>query len=136
MRSGPGSGRSAYDPIADVLDSRQYGAVRLSPRSLMVVPTLFLGATTVALTVLYPLAARPLSHPGDEPIIERARSDASLIIHDAETHRRATFPIVMRLADRTCVELRSLATNGAGSYSACYDRKTGKKIEEEANLGF
>lgn len=92
--------------------------------------------TTALLVWLYPLATRPLTHPEDATLVERARSDARNIFHDAEWHRRSTFPIVMRLADRTCVELRAWATSGAGSYLVCYDQRSGKKVEERSELGF
>lgn len=114
----------------------QYGPVRLSSRSLIVVPTFCLVMAAAVLIALYPLATRPLSRPGDEPIIARARSDARLVFHDAEVHKRATFPIVMRLAHQTCVELRSRAADGAGTYLACYDELTGKKTEERTEAGF
>jgi hypothetical protein len=42
----------------------------------------------------------------------------------------------MRFADRTCVELRSVATDGAGSYLVCYDGRNGKKVEERSKAGF
>jgi hypothetical protein len=110
--------------------------MRLSRTKPEVVLTLTILALTATVTWLYPLAARSFTRPGDQALVARARSDARKIFHDTELHTRSTFPIVMRFADRTCVELRSVATEGAGSYLVCYDGRNGKKVEERSEAGF
>jgi hypothetical protein len=89
----------------------------------------------VGVAYLYPSATVPLVRPGDEGMVTRARSDADLLFRTAAEHRPATFPIVFRIADRTCVELRSRERDGRGSYVACYDRHA-RKLEEEVSAGF
>lgn len=88
------------------------------------------------MALLYLMSIRPLLLPGDELLVERTRTDAGATFGDREAHRRATFPMVMRLADRTCVELRSRAKDGRGTYLACYNARSGKKVEERAESGF
>lgn len=110
--------------------------MHFSRRSLIISLSLVIVSMLAGLVTLYPLATRPLIRSGDEAIVERARSDAPLIFHEARVHERSTFPIVMKLVDRTCVELRSWAADGAGSYLACYDKRTGKKVEERSEGGF
>ena len=110
--------------------------MRLSHHNVVIALSLALISTAAVLACLYPLATRPLSRPEDAALIERARSDARMIYRDADAHRRSTFPLVVRLADQTCVELRSWATGGAGSYLVCYDRRSGKKVEERSEAGY
>jgi hypothetical protein len=93
-----------------------------------------LGTTLIALAFLYPLAMRPLVRSGDSSLVERARKDASLRMEMSNGPK--TFPIVMHLTDRNCVELRSTLADGAGSYLVCYDARTGQKLEERLNMGF
>jgi hypothetical protein len=99
---------------------------------------LFLALVTAmtAIVIGYPLATRPLTRAGDKSIVERASRDARTTYLDVDAHRRSTFPIVLRLVDRTCVELRSWAADGAGSYTVCYDARSGKKMAEQTNAGF
>jgi hypothetical protein len=108
----------------------------LSHRTFTILVLVALLAAMLAIVLGYPLATRPLVRPGDEAIVERARGDARAIFRGAEAHDRSTFPIVVRLVDRTCVELRSWATDGTGSYNVCYDARTGNKMMEQANAGF
>jgi hypothetical protein len=95
-----------------------------------------LAGVFAVLVVGYPLANRPLTRADDGPIVERARRDAGAVFRDAGAHGRSTFPIVLRLVDRTCVDLRSWATDGAGSYTVCYDVRSGRKLSEQVNTGF
>jgi hypothetical protein len=76
--------------------------------------------------------ARLFVRPEDRMLVEMARKDARAIF----TQETSTFPIVMRLSDRNCVELRSNRADGAGSYLACYDPQTDRKTEERASTGF
>ena len=89
-----------------------------------------------AIAILYPRANRPLVRAGDAPWVERAQAEARRLFRDGAGHDRATFPIVMRLSDRICVELRSIAASGAGTYVACYDPRSGEKVEERAYGGY
>lgn len=95
-----------------------------------------LAAALLTIAILYPLATRPLSRPGDKPLIEQARRDAEAAFGGGTAAGPKTFPIVIRLLGRTCVELRSLRGDGAGSYVACYESRTGAKLEERASIGF
>jgi len=123
-------------PLAGILDKHQNAVMRISTRSTTVALTLLLLIAAAAIATLYPLATRPTFRPGDEAFIERAKADARANFRGADAYGRNAFPVVMRLSDRTCVELRSYKTDGAGSYIACYDRQAGKKIEEGFGVGF
>jgi hypothetical protein len=107
-----------------------------SYRSTIIALMLTLIAMVTIIVIIYPLATRPLTRSGDDAVIYKARTDARIIFHDRAAHKRMTFPIVTRLSDRTCVELRSWAADEAGTYLVCYDRRTGKKVEERAEGGF
>ena len=85
---------------------------------------------------LYRSASRPLVRPEDAPLVQKARRDSLKIFPRGGADRGSNFAIVMRLEDRSCVELRSRATDKAGTYLACYDAHTGKIIEERAHAGF
>lgn len=96
---------------------------------------LLLGAV-VGLAVLYPRATRSLVQPHQQQLVLRAEQGAArAFTHSREEQRRITFPVVMELGDRTCVELRSTASDRAGSYLACYSR-SGQVLEERATVGF
>eukprot|EP00456_Euglypha_rotunda_P031233 TRINITY_DN24337_c0_g1_i1.p2 TRINITY_DN24337_c0_g1~~TRINITY_DN24337_c0_g1_i1.p2 ORF type:complete len:110 (+),score=10.83 TRINITY_DN24337_c0_g1_i1:136-465(+) len=109
--------------------------MRLSSRSILIALTISLVAVLAALAILYFRANLPLVRPGDAVWLERARKDARAIFPET-VQQRTAFPIVMRLSDRICVELRSTTADGAGSYQACYEARTGKKVEERAEGGF
>lgn len=104
-----------------------------SSRLAIAILSALLGASLIAVAILYPLALRPLVRSGDTALVERARRDAALLGVSKELK---TFPIVMRLGDRNCAELRSTLADGAGSYVACYDAHTGNKVEELSAIGF
>jgi hypothetical protein len=98
--------------------------------------TALLVAAAVALTVLYPRAMRSLVQPHHQHLVDRAeRQAAATFSHTLEDQRRLTFPMVMELSNRTCVELRSTAADGGGNYVACYSRG-GEVLEERATVGF
>ena len=79
---------------------------------------------------LYPRAIRPLVRADQQPLVERAQRHAAAAYGaDAERQRRATFPIVTELADRTCVELRSTRADRVGKFIACYNPETRQRLE-------
>ena len=106
--------------------------MRVSNRTIIGGLMFLLLLALIVIAMLYPIATRPLVRPADAMLVEKARKDARAILHDDVT----TFPIVMRLSDRECVELRSPQADGAGSYLACYDTHTNQKVEERLNIGF
>jgi hypothetical protein len=87
-------------------------------------------AALVAIGVLYPRATRPLVFDHDQALIERATRQAADLTKGNPDIVRTTFPIVMHLTDRSCVELRSTRSDGAGTYTVCFERQTGNFIEE------
>jgi hypothetical protein len=96
---------------------------------------LLVGAS-VGLAVLYPRATRSLVQPDQQHLVQRAEQAAAVTFqHSPDDERRITFPIVMELSDRTCVELRSMRADGGGNYLACYSRN-GQVLEERATGGF
>ena|SRR5215213_1499691 len=89
---------------------------------------LLLAASLVANMLLYRKASRPLFEEGDRPLIERTIASAARSQRVSPDEIRAdAFPIVMRSARRTCVELRRY--DRLGYSGACYDRG-GRLIEE------
>lgn len=105
-------------------------------RLIIVALCVLLGGAAVGLAVLYPHATRSLVQPHHQHIVQRAEQAAAAAFgHSAEDQRRITFPIVMELGDRTCVELRSTAPDRGGNYLACYAR-SGRVLEERATVGF
>ncbi|WP_162232692.1 hypothetical protein [Sphingomonas sanxanigenens] len=64
---------------------------------------------------LYRSARRPLVPPEDAPLVQKARRDSLKIFPRGDANRASSFAIVMRLEDRSCVELRSRATDKAGT---------------------
>lgn len=97
---------------------------------------LLLIAAVAGLAILYPRATRSLVQPQQQPIVDRAEREAAATFrHSPEDQRRITFPMVMEMSDRTCVELRSSAGDGGGNYLACYSRG-GEVLEERATVGF
>ena len=84
---------------------------------------------------LYPKATRPVVGEADQPLIERTIAMHSIGANGVEHGqylRHHFFPIVVHLADRDCVELRS--RHGRGHAGACYDRRTGEVLEETASV--
>ncbi|SEI57875.1 hypothetical protein SAMN05518849_101148 [Sphingobium sp. AP50] len=109
--------------------------MHLSSRTIIIGLTLLLVASLATLTFLYPAANLPLVRRDDAAWVEKARKDARAIFPETVQERK-TFPIVMRLSDRICIELRSTAADGTGSYLVCYEARTGKKVEERSVVGF
>jgi hypothetical protein len=99
-----------------------------SKRLVVALLVMLLVASLAANLILYRKPGRPLFGEGDRPLIERT---VRLFVLDGITSRadieRETFPIVMRLSDRTCVELRR--HDGRGRRAACYNRR-GRVTEE------
>ena len=94
-------------------------------------------AALVVIAMLYPRATRPLAFDHDQALIERATGQAAELNKERrEDVTRQTFPIVMHLVDRSCVELRSTRSDGAGTYTVCYERQSGNFIEERLQGGF
>jgi hypothetical protein len=92
--------------------------------------SLLLAASLAANVWLYPRATRPLVQPSQQGLVERARRHAGKAYGaDATRQARVTFPIVMTLSDRSCVELRSTRKDRVGDFLACYDPKTGQLLE-------
>ena len=88
-------------------------------------------ATAAGLFILYPRATRPLVYAHQQALVDRTINQAAKEFREPPSDlRRLTFPIVMELSDRTCVELRSSSNqHGAVGYLACY-KKAGEIIEE------
>jgi hypothetical protein len=85
-------------------------------------------AAVVCDVLLYPRATRPLVLPGnDAAVADAQRGMATEMRTTVEEVRRLTFPIVMSLSDRTCVELRANGRVGI-DYVECRDTR-GKIIE-------
>lgn len=86
-------------------------------------------AAVVCDVLLYPRAMRQLVAPGDEARVADVQRDmATLMRTTVEDVRRLTFPIVMHMSDRTCVELRAKGRVG-NDYVECRDTR-GKVIEQ------
>lgn len=83
-----------------------------------------------AIAILYPRATRPLVAEHQHALVAAAQRDAATFFGaNADEIRRRSFPIVISLSDRTCVELKPLH-GGNGGYVACYDAKSGHLVEE------
>jgi hypothetical protein len=106
---------------------------RPSRQKLIVGALVLLLATSVAGNLLlYRQASRPLHTEGDRPLIERTAAHFAAIERTtADEIMTDSFPIVLHLADRTCVELRHIG--GMGHRGACYDRQ-GELLEETASV--
>jgi hypothetical protein len=97
---------------------------------IIILLSVLLALSLAANLYLYPRATRPLARPEQQALIERAQRHAAAAYGaDAERQRRATFPIVMELADRTCVELRSTRADRVGNFIACYDPRTHQRLD-------
>ena len=105
-------------------------------RLIVIALCVLLVGAAVGLAILYQRATRTLVQPHHQHLVQRAEQEAAATFHHSpEDQRRITFPMVMELGDRTCVELRSTAPHGAGNYLACYSRG-GQVLEERATVGF
>ncbi|MGA9582259.1 MAG: hypothetical protein WBR13_09865 [Allosphingosinicella sp.] len=93
---------------------------------------LLIGAL-IAVAVCYPRATRPLVAEHQRVLVERAQRDAAVFFGGKSTGiKENSFAVVMRLSDRTCVELKPLR-RGNGGYLACYDERSGRIVEELAH---
>ena len=72
--------------------------------------------------------------PDDRGYVERAlRTGSREFGATPEDYRRLTRPTVNKRADEICVILATSHSYGDGSYSACYDRRSGHVIEERVS---
>jgi hypothetical protein len=95
-----------------------------------------LAVSLAANLYLYQRPPRPMVQPEQQALVERARRHAAAAYGaDAAEQARLTYPIVFQLADRTCVELRSTRDDRAGNFIACYDPKTGQRLEANRAAG-
>lgn len=100
----------------------------------MTVATLLvlLAAATVAIAILYLRAVRPSVAAHQQPLVERTqRQAASEFRVKPESITETSYPLVMELTDKTCVELRPYQ-QGDGGYLACYNTRTGRLVETRA----
>lgn len=98
---------------------------------------LLLLVALIQLAVVYPKATRILVKPAQQDLVDRAVREAAVQFRTTPREQaRSTFPIVMELHDRKCVELRSTLSDGGGNYIACYDNRTGKQLYEMISSGF
>ena len=89
-----------------------------------------LAVSVIANLYLYPRATRPMVSDADQHWVERARRHAAAAYGpDADRQAKETFPIVMELNDRTCVELRSKRADRVGNFLVCYNPKTRQLLE-------
>lgn len=85
---------------------------------------------------LYPLANATAIQPGDAPVVSHAMNDAQKLFRSEPINIASRLPVVIRMSDRTCVELRPYSKVPAGTYLACYDNRNGHLIEERATGGY
>ena len=79
-------------------------------------------------------ATRPLYYPDDRVFISRSVRQAAAHFRTSEEEVvRTTFPLVMRMSDRICVELRPKRTD-LGGYLACYRAPGDQLIEEQIKI--
>jgi hypothetical protein len=102
------------------------------PRKRIVLLACMLAASIALNVVLYPAATRPLVSEGDQPLIERTIAMYAARGGREEELRHHFFPIVTRLTNRDCVELRS--RHERGRVGACYDRRSGAIVEESESV--
>ena len=94
---------------------------------------LLLTVSAVGNVILYGKASRPLFAEGDRPLIERTVAHFAALNRTSDSEVRAqSFPLVLHLSDRTCVELRR--DYGRGHRGACYDRRD-RLLEEVESVG-
>lgn len=101
-------------------------------RSSAIVPALLilLLMSISAFYVMYSRMPPPLAEPYQQPLVKRAEREAARALRKTpEAMPRISYPIVMRLTDRTCVELNSVG-HRERFYLACYDNSTGELVEE------
>lgn len=97
----------------------------------VVILSLLLVAAIGAVVWLYPLAMRPLFDRHDQPLISRTEA---LRAKEFKGRTTEAFPMVTHKGPQTCVELRTWERDGAGSFTACYDR--GRLFETTVNGGY
>ncbi len=90
---------------------------------------LLVASAALNILLLYRQANRPLFEEGDRPLIERTIAHFAAQGPNSEEEIRAnSFPIVVRLGNMRCVELRY---GRQGHQGACYD-PSGQLIQESA----
>ena len=73
----------------------------------------------------------------DRPYIEQSvRNLASHFGKSPDDFAKRTYPCVVHLSDRICVELPSTERYGTGHYQACFDRQSGEMVDERVSVGF
>jgi len=103
---------------------------RRGSRLILAMLLTFLIIALVAIAILWQQAARQLVASHQRPLVEQAQRQAATHFRQKpEAIARMTFPIVLQLSDRTCVELRPIRRQDGG-YLACYDTGTGQVVEE------
>ncbi|MDB5671983.1 MAG: hypothetical protein JWO25_2942 [Alphaproteobacteria bacterium] len=103
---------------------------------IIAVLTVLLILSLAANLYLYPRTTKPQVLPEQQALVDRARRHAAAAYGaDAAEQARVTYPIVIALSDRTCVELRSTREDRAGNFIACYDPKTGQRLEAHRAAG-
>ncbi len=99
----------------------------------VILAVLLLGSVTGNM-LLYPQAMRRLAAPGEEALISAVQQKgATLLGTTPEMMRAKTFPIVMSMSARTCVELRGKRADDP-DYLECRDRQ-GKVVEARVSGG-
>ncbi|PBN42453.1 hypothetical protein [Sphingobium sp. D43FB] len=93
-------------------------------------------AAGLTIAKLYPLANSVVIQPGDASVVSKAMSDAQKLFRTESINNASRLPLVMRMSDRICVELRPYSNDPAGTYLACYDNRSGHLIEEQAIGGY
>jgi hypothetical protein len=97
---------------------------------IIIVLALLLAVSVAANLYLYPRASRPLVPADQQHWVDRARRHAAAAYGaDAGRQAKSSFPIVMELNDRTCVELRSNRDDRVGNFLVCYNPKTRQLLE-------
>jgi hypothetical protein len=75
--------------------------------------------------------------PQDEPLLRRALQDGARVEHvPPDTLRRARWVRVAHRGRVDCVELRTSRSGAATGSRFCYERATGKLLEERLMAGF
>lgn len=87
-------------------------------------------AAIVAIGILYMRTILPLVDSHQQPLVERAQRQAAMAFNEEPNDiARTSFPVVLELSDRTCVELRPMRKHD-GRYLACYDAASRQVVEE------
>ena len=102
-------------------------------KPILIVGAVAAGLAAVPVTMRLAQAASWRVSEQDRPYVDRALGEAVAIFNSTpERYRRYTAPNVYRRPGRTCVALMSVLHNDGGSYSACYDDRSGEIVEERA----